>query len=137
MTIWAAGNSDDFKAATESIGEPIITTMAPDETLPPSSKTRSILPTSSHMSAYDLWQLHKAKQELRGEHLDYWRGSAKDTGTGRPVDAIISPVAAYAAPPHGKNRLESFIFSSPSVHGQEEAHFYYQECRLYHSVEHP
>lgn len=104
MTIWAAGSGDDFKAATTSIGEPIITTMALDETSPPSSKTRSILPPSSHMSPYDLWQVHKVKQELRGEYLDYWRGSAKDTGTGRPVDAIISPVAAYAAPPHGKNR---------------------------------
>jgi amidase len=77
--------------------------MSLDENGPPSSRTRAFLPPGPTVTAYDLWQVHKRKQELREEHLDYWAASSKDTGTGRPVDAIICPAAAYAAPPHGKN----------------------------------
>lgn len=50
-----------------------------------------------------LWQLHKEKRELRKSHLDYWESTIADTGTGRPVDAIISPAVAYTAVPHGLN----------------------------------
>ncbi|KAK0493703.1 hypothetical protein EDD18DRAFT_1107701 [Armillaria luteobubalina] len=32
----------------------------------------------------------------------------KIMGTGRPVDAIITPVAPYAAPPHGLNRVTDY-----------------------------
>ncbi|KAF4564834.1 hypothetical protein EYR36_002774 [Pleurotus pulmonarius] len=58
-----------------------------------------------HMEIYKnaLWQLHKEKRELRKSHLDYWESTIADTGTGRPVDAIISPAVAYTAVPHGLN----------------------------------
>lgn len=59
--------------------------------------------TAQSVSAYQLWQLHKEKRELRQEYLNHWQKTVQETGTGRPVDAIISPVAPYAAPPHGQN----------------------------------
>jgi amidase len=61
-------------------------------------------PVDAEMSAYQLWQLQKQKRDLRKEYLDHWEETIKVTGTGRPVDVIISPVAPYAAPPHGSNR---------------------------------
>lgn len=50
-----------------------------------------------------LWQLHKEKRELRKSYLDHWEATVSQTGTGRPVDAIISPAVAYTAVPHGHN----------------------------------
>lgn len=50
-----------------------------------------------------LWQLHKEKRELRKSHLEHWKRTSGRTGTGRPVDAIISPTIAYTAAPHGLN----------------------------------
>ena len=53
------------------------------------------------MSVWELWQMHKKKQQLRKEYLDHWNSTVSRTNTGRPVDAIISP--AVVALPHGKN----------------------------------
>lgn len=60
-------------------------------------------------TAFELWQLHAERRTLQKEYLDHWNATRDLTGTGRPVDAIISPVAAYPAPPHGYN---SCVFSS-------------------------
>ena len=38
-----------------------------------------------------------AKREYQKDYLDYWNSTAAITGTGRPVDAIIMPIAAVAA----------------------------------------
>ena len=59
------------------------------------------------ISAYKLWQIQKEKLKLRKEYLDHWEATASITGTGRPVDAIITPTAPYTAPPHGRNWLVS------------------------------
>ncbi|KAK7692917.1 hypothetical protein QCA50_004555 [Cerrena zonata] len=56
------------------------------------------------VSAYQLWQTQKLKTKLRQEYLARWENTTSISGTGRPVDAIISPCAPFAAPPHGKNR---------------------------------
>ncbi|GAM89787.1 hypothetical protein ANO11243_078260 [Dothideomycetidae sp. 11243] len=37
------------------------------------------------------------KRELCKEYMDYWNSTVKMTGTGRPVDAVLSPVAPFAA----------------------------------------
>jgi len=102
--IWLAGSTDDYAAVTALTGEPVISTMRLDLGGLPSSKTRSAVPPSKTISAYDLWQIHKQRSVLRKEYLDHWEATVAKTGTDRPVDAIISPVAPYAAPPHGENR---------------------------------
>jgi len=99
MAIWGSAAWEDYKALLSETGEPIITSMQPGEE---TSSSKPIIPTSSK-SAYELWQFHKAKGELRQEYLDHWRASVNETGTGRPVDALISPVSSYTAPPHGNN----------------------------------
>ncbi|KAF8591861.1 general amidase [Ramaria rubella] len=101
--IWRAGSEEDYKTVTMISGEPVINTMSLDVDGPPSSKTRAFLPQIDPMSAYALWQLHKIRRTLREEYLDHWEATVKETGTGRPVDAIISPTSPYAAPPHGMN----------------------------------
>ena len=54
-------------------------------------------------SAYGLWQIQKKRAQIRKEHLDLWESTSSLTGTGRSVDAIISPVAPFASAPHGKD----------------------------------
>jgi amidase len=56
------------------------------------------------VSAYGLWQLHKRKLDLREAYMAHWNSTVSQTGTGRPIDAIICPAAPYAAPPHGHNK---------------------------------
>lgn len=56
---------------------------------------------SEGMPAYELWKHQKKRQDLRQEYLEHWNATVIATGTGRPVDAIISPCAPFVAPPHG------------------------------------
>ena len=37
-------------------------------------------------------------REYKSRYLDYWNSTSTLTGTGRPVDAFISPIAPFAAP---------------------------------------
>nr|KMM65355.1 glutamyl-tRNA(Gln) amidotransferase subunit A [Coccidioides posadasii RMSCC 3488] len=39
-----------------------------------------------------------AKREFQKEYMEYWNSTTSQTGTGRPVDGFICPVAPYAAP---------------------------------------
>lgn len=55
-----------------------------------------------------LWRLHEEKRELRKSHLDHWQSTVSRTGTGRPIDAIVSPAVAYTAVPHGLNTYFPF-----------------------------
>lgn len=66
--------------------------------------TTHVLDDRTNTSAYELWQLHERRRELRQSYLDAWRATAARTGTGRPIDAIVAPTAPYVAPPHGMNR---------------------------------
>lgn len=38
-----------------------------------------------------------AKRKFLKEYMDYWNSTAQETGTGRPADGFICPVAPYAA----------------------------------------
>ena len=53
--------------------------------------------------AYDLWQTQSKLFKLRKDYLKHWQKTDHQTGTGRPVDAIICPASASVAVPHGKN----------------------------------
>ena len=82
-------------AVVANTGEPILKTMSPDLNAP----ERGLPPRGG---TYESWQLQLQKRKLREEYLDHWEATVKETGTNRPVDAIISPTAPFAAPPHGK-----------------------------------
>jgi len=94
---------EDIQAAVAASGEPIIETM-----LPSSSENMPLKPLADSTSAYQLWQFHRKKRDLRKEYLDYWQSTVSATGTGRPVDALICPAAPYAAPPHGLNSVTNY-----------------------------
>ncbi|KAI0727609.1 general amidase [Fomitopsis betulina] len=105
--IFAADDARDYLTDCALSGEPLITSMSPetgahDYTLE-EPFARTIVGQRRHLSAYELWQLHRQKRDLRKSHLDHWEATAPRTGTGRPADAIISPVAPYTATPHGCN----------------------------------
>lgn len=105
--IFNADGGHDFRADCELSGEPLIQTMSPTEDAheyaldQPLAKT--LVGEPVHISAFELWQLHKEKRDLRKSYLDYWEATKSVTGTGRPVDAIISPAVASVACPHGCN----------------------------------
>lgn len=61
------------------------------------------------LTAYQIWQLHKERRELYKAHLDRWEATISETGTGRPIDAIICPPAPYTAVPHGQTRCVSLV----------------------------
>jgi len=106
-TIFVADGNEDYQRHCDESGEPLIMSMRPDhydDSFPfiqPFVKTL-VGPPRSH-STYEFWQLHKEKRALRKSYLDHWEATVSETGTGRPVDAIISPATAYPAPPHGLN----------------------------------
>ncbi|KAF5359680.1 hypothetical protein D9756_002870 [Leucocoprinus leucothites] len=107
----ATGNTD-VKAVLAESGEPFITTMAVDAENVDQENSAQI---SSHgppggLSASEYWQLNVQQSDLRQLYLDRWRETAAVTGTGRPVDAIICPVAPFVAPPHGKNTNYDYTF---------------------------
>lgn len=65
-------------------------------------------PRPLNLTAYQYWQVNIKQRELRQAYLDHWRETVSVTGTGRPVDALIAPMAPYVAPPHGTNRCVPF-----------------------------
>ena len=48
-------------------------------------------------NASDIMAANIAKREAQKEYLEYWNSTAEKTGTGRPVDAVISPLAPFPA----------------------------------------
>ncbi|OJJ45432.1 hypothetical protein ASPZODRAFT_134091, partial [Penicilliopsis zonata CBS 506.65] len=50
-----------------------------------------------HLNAMDLAALNVQKREYQKLYMEYWNSTVDQTGTGRPVDGFISPVAAHAA----------------------------------------
>ncbi|KAI0639374.1 general amidase [Trametes polyzona] len=103
-TIWMAGAIDDIAATTAESGEPRITSMSPTAS--------ALIDTGVHygpgLSAYELWQVQRRRTLLREEYLKHWRATAAHTGTGRPVDAIIAPVAPSPPPPHGMTKISTY-----------------------------
>ena len=49
------------------------------------------------LSASEISAVNVAKREYQREYLEYWNNTSALTGTGRPVDAIIGPVAPFPA----------------------------------------
>ena len=100
-----AGALSDISATTAETGEPRLTSMSPEE----SASIETGVEYTPGISAYDLWQVQKKRTTLREEYLAHWRATAERTGTGRPVDAIIAPVAPFPPPPHGLTKYISVL----------------------------
>ncbi|ESK92480.1 general amidase [Moniliophthora roreri MCA 2997] len=112
--IFAADGGEDYRTECARSGEPVLANMSahpedPHYHLPLGDLRyqQHLVGEPYHRSAYELWQLHREKRDLRKSHLDHWEATVSRTGTGRPVDAIIGPATAYSAVPHGLN-VDSF-----------------------------
>lgn len=51
----------------------------------------------SQKTALEVAGINVAKREYQKQYMDYWNSTSQATGTGRPVDAVICPVAPHAA----------------------------------------
>jgi amidase len=49
------------------------------------------------MTGFDIAEVNRKKREFQKEYMEYWNSTAELTGTGRPVDAIITPLAPMPA----------------------------------------
>lgn len=62
-----------------------------------------IFDQSAPADASAIMSLNVAKREAQKEYMEYWNSTAALTTTGRPVDAVICPVAPFPAALPGKN----------------------------------
>lgn len=93
--LWASGGRQSMDAIMRKTGEPRLTSMAID--------APTVLPLeegeASGVDAYAVWQLNLRLGAIRNEWADYWNATLVD---GKPVDAIIGPIAPFAGALHGQ-----------------------------------
>lgn len=49
------------------------------------------------MTGFDIAAVNVEKREYQKEYMDYWNSTASLTGTGRAIDAVITPLAPMPA----------------------------------------
>ena len=113
IDIWGAAGDADYTSVASQTGEPILKSMS-DFNISSGASEAGVYIKDTGVSVFELFQIQKRRAALRKEYLDYWQSTKSSTSTGRPVDAVISPVAPFPAPPHGKNRRGS-IFSLTQI----------------------
>ncbi|KAK3064060.1 hypothetical protein LTS18_010431 [Coniosporium uncinatum] len=52
-------------------------------------------------STTEFWKLCSLREQFRSRYHAYWKSTSDLTACKRPVDGVIMPVAAHAAPPEG------------------------------------
>jgi amidase len=93
---WSFDGGDDCRHAFELSGEPV----AP----------QVIVDNAPQANASDIMAANIAKRDLQKRYMEYWNSTAKLTKTGRPVDAIICPLAPFPAA-----RPQGFLYYGYSV----------------------
>jgi amidase len=111
IDIWAAAGEADYAAVASQTGEPILKSMSDFGTSSGTAEAGVYIKDTS-VSAFELFQIQRRRAALRKDYLDYWQSTKSSTSSGRPVDAIISPVAPFPPTPHGKNRHGSILSST-------------------------
>ncbi|KAG9948151.1 amidase, partial [Aureobasidium melanogenum] len=64
---------------------------------------------TSQANATDIMRNQVNKRDAEKEYMEYWNSTSELTGTGRPVDAIISPLAPFTAA--RPNKYTSYSYS--------------------------
>ena len=85
--VYSYDGGKDLHGALALSGEPMATQV---QRLYGTETTKEA--TASEISANNV-----AKREFQKEYMDYWNSTQNLTGTGRPVDALIMPLAPFAA----------------------------------------
>lgn len=81
----------------------------------PISSTFSTL--KPQYTASQIAAVNVAKRAYQKEYMDYWNSTASLTGTGRPVDAVIAPLAPFAAARPDMYNYYGMCFLSPGLIG--------------------
>lgn len=84
--IFESDYGEDFDRIMAEAGEPLW----------PSIVHRSY----PQITVWQSWQLNREKELFRKKTLEKWVATKDLTGTGRPIDALLCPMAPHAAPPH-------------------------------------
>ena len=92
--IYAADGGEDIRRSCEASGEPVMYSLM-DE-----GQEGADRPSAS---VYESWQVARERDAYRKKYLDHWMSTAAQTGTGRPVDAVLAPVSNVASCPHNQN----------------------------------
>ncbi|KAI9672939.1 MAG: Acetamidase [Caeruleum heppii] len=85
--IWLLDGGNDAHASLRLSGEPISRQVAGAFGQEPKQEA----------SASKIAVTNVAKRQWQKQYMDYWNSTVNLTGTGRPVDAVIAPVAPFAA----------------------------------------
>jgi amidase len=72
-------------------------------------KPNLMLDQTEQCNATDIMRTQVDKRDAEKEYMEYWNSTSELTGTGRPVDAIISPLAPFAAA--RPNKFTSYSYS--------------------------
>ncbi|KAL8723507.1 MAG: hypothetical protein Q9225_000240 [Loekoesia sp. 1 TL-2023] len=90
MAAWTYDNGADIRSAFDLSGEP----MAPEIAHVYSAESANdVTPKDATFIAAN----NVAKREYQKEYMEYWNSTAELTGTGKPVDVVIAPVAPFSA----------------------------------------
>jgi len=81
--VWAFDGGADCRSDMDLAGEPLA--------------TQALIPDHKAADATEIMQVNIQKREAQKAYVEFWNNSSKLTRTGRPVDAIISPLAPFAA----------------------------------------
>ena len=81
--LFLADGGEDIKRECALSGEPVLGGIFKGKQLPPP------------LSTYEFWQLCAARRDYIALQLAAWEQTRDETGTGRPVDALLCPPAAY------------------------------------------
>lgn len=85
MKTWSFDGGADVKGAFALSGEPI------------SDQVKYYLEIPKEFTGGEIAETNVKLRQLKKEYMDYWNSTEKLTVTGRPVDAIICPLAQFPA----------------------------------------
>ncbi|KKY21334.1 putative general amidase [Phaeomoniella chlamydospora] len=86
---FASDNGEEFKRLFGESKEPLLPGIDDVSKFPP-------------ITVNEAWQLNLERDAFRRRYLDAWLATKQVSGTGRPIDGLICPVAPFPPPPHGQ-----------------------------------
>lgn len=92
--IYVADGGEDIRRCCAESGEPSMSSIA-------DLGEGGSAPVDA--SVYASWQVAQQRDQYRKDYLDHIMASSSETGTGRPVDAIIAPTVNSASCHHNRN----------------------------------
>ena len=87
MTTWIYDGGANVHEAFALSGEPVAEQVA---------NAYGYKPTDE-MTASKIAATNVLKRQYQKEYMEYWNSTEKHTGTGRPVDAFVAPLAPFPA----------------------------------------